>query len=204
MALLRERDCTATDCTAMDCTVGLHSHGLHSHGLHSGIVQSWTAQPCVQRAALERDFWSSVPWGSLWDVTRQRRPRCHGAAGSQGFLDELQEVCAVLPSTWSPEEGWQWQAVSEGSPLFYFSAQSERVALGIPVPSPLADREGINLQQVALGGGRLELACCFLQAVKIKTITPCPPLQPATSFDPARASLGIGQDVPAFSQARQC
>lgn len=74
--------------------------------------------------------------------------------------------------------------------------------LGIPVPSPLADREGINLQQVARGGGRLELACCFLQAPKIETVKP-PPLQPDTSSDPAKASLGIGQDVPAFSQARQ-
>lgn len=76
--------------------------------------------------------------------------------------------------------------------------------LGIPAPSPLADREGINLQQVACGGGRLELACCFLQAPKIKTVNPPPPPpQPDTSSDPAKASLGIGQDVPAFSQARQ-
>lgn len=74
----------------------------------------------------------------------------------------------------------------------------------LPVLSPLADREGINLQWVTVSGGRLELAGCFLQAPKIKTIKP-PPLQPAaTSSDPAKASLGIGQDVPAFSQARQC
>lgn len=50
----------------------------------------------VQRAVLERHFWlgscrdvALVPRGSVSDVTGQRRPRCHGAAGSEGFLDEL-------------------------------------------------------------------------------------------------------------------
>lgn len=109
------------------------------------------------------------------DVTGERRPRCHGAAGSEGFLDEPQlGVCCSSQRVEPRRNSGSDKLLARSLPL-YFSAQSERAALGIPVPSPLADREGINLQQVAFGGGRLELACCFLQAVKIKTITLPPP-----------------------------
>lgn len=50
--------------------------------------------------------------------------------------------------------------------------------------------------------GRLELARLFPVSPKDEDHQPSS-LQTATSSDPVKTSLGIGQDVPAFSQARQ-
>lgn len=84
---------------------GCRMQGHYTTGIMCGAAASLAvlvqpagqvAELCVRRAVLERHFWlgscgdvALVPGGSLSDVTGQRRPRCHGAAGSEGFLDEL-------------------------------------------------------------------------------------------------------------------